>query len=174
MKKILIFMAVSVDGYIAGPQNETPWCEAEWENYKRYLNESSCLIIGRTTYEMMAKADEFNVLDNPRFIVVSSTLETSKNDLIIAKTPEQALDICRENKWDKNIIVGGGTKLNSYFLNHGLATHLHLDIEPIILSDGLKLFDDIPELISLEREGSSILSSGTVSVDYKIRRGGNA
>lgn len=162
--EITIFMAISVDGYIAGPNSETPWSDEGWDNYKKYISLSDCLIIGRKTYDIMLEDDDFGAIGNPNIIVV--TKDPLKN-VPSATTPEESLALAKQKGWSK-IIIGGGKILNSSFLNKKLAHILHLDIEPVILRDGLKLFDTADKMTNLSLLHSETLESGTISTHYKI------
>ena len=160
----MIFMAVSVDGFIAGPENQTPWTAEEWANYKTYLDAADCLIVGRRTFELMYAAKEFDALGQPNTIVVSGA--SIYEHTLCAASVDEALRICEGRGWHK-IIFGGGTQLNSSVLEHGYAQYLHLDIEPVIMGGGIPLFTKMP-MQELELVNSEVLASGTLSWDYKI------
>ena len=164
--QITIYMAVSVDGFIAGPDNETPWSDAEWDNYNQYLGQNDVLVVGRTTHELMRDYDEYERLGNPQVIVVSSSLECEEG-VEVVKTPEQAIELA-SSKGFTSMLVGGGTQLNSTFLEQGLAQKLHLDIEPVALKSGISLFNQADGFHKFKLIQQEALSSGCISVDYEI------
>jgi|GEM_PF-4110446 len=161
---ITIFMAISVDGFIVGKNGETPWSDEEWKNYQTYLKKSDCLIIGRTTYDIMENDGDFDALGNPNVIVVTTT---PIENVLCSNSPEGAIEIAKQQNW-KNIIVGGGKILNSYFIKNNTAQYLHLDIEPVVLNGGLKLFEEENDVKTLSLLNSETLNSGTISIDYSI------
>lgn len=164
--KCTIYMAISVDGFIAGPNNETPWSNAEWECYHTHIQQNDALIVGRVTHELMRDYDEYERLGNPNVIVVSRS-QSFSDGVATVSTPNAALETAALKGYD-SVLVGGGTKLNSAFLEAQLAQYLHLDIEPIILKDGISLFNPADHRHELTLLKSEVLTSGTISVDYKI------
>ncbi len=59
--KIILYMAVTANGYIARDNGEVDWAtETEWANFSAMIKKNGNMIIGRKTYEVMLKNDEFN------------------------------------------------------------------------------------------------------------------
>jgi dihydrofolate reductase len=58
MSKTVLYMAISADGFIAGPDDETPWSEEEWESFKAFVKTCDAVLIGRRTYEIMRQIQE--------------------------------------------------------------------------------------------------------------------
>lgn len=73
----ILYMTTSQDGFVAGPHNETPWCDAEWEAFQEFVKSCDAILLGKRTYEIMLKANEF--LDGPRYIDVSLDLEKTNS-----------------------------------------------------------------------------------------------
>ena len=55
--QLILYMATTVNGYIADEDGETPWSQAVWESYYRLAKEFKAIIVGRKTYEIMQKID---------------------------------------------------------------------------------------------------------------------
>ena len=51
--KVVLYMAMSVNGCIAKENNETPWSDAVWESYYKIAKQFKAIILGRKTYEIM-------------------------------------------------------------------------------------------------------------------------
>ena len=55
--KVILYQAMSVNGYIAGAHDETPWSDEEWKSFSKAVSEAGNIIIGRRTYELMKKSN---------------------------------------------------------------------------------------------------------------------
>jgi len=62
-------MAVSADGFIAGPNDETPWSDEEWQSFKVFVQSCDAVLLGLRTYEIIHQQHEF--IAGPAYIVVT-------------------------------------------------------------------------------------------------------
>lgn len=137
--KVILYMAVSSDGFIAGPNDETPWSEEEWTQYSTFVRSKGSLIIGRRTYELM-KDEEMERVGNPLTVILSTTMSKRPNDRIyVARTPQDAVAIVQEHGFSE-VVLGGGALANSAFLEAGLIDEAILDVEQVALGHGARLF----------------------------------
>ncbi len=134
--KVTMYMAMTVNGMIAKTNGNTNWTNAEWKQYTSAIKKSDALVIGRKTYEIMKRTNEFRKIGNPLIVIVSKSGK-GKN---FVKSPKQSLRFLKSKKC-KSIIVGGGSKLNSSFMKENLIDEIILDVEPLILGNGIHLFN---------------------------------
>lgn len=130
---VTIYMAISTDNYICDKNGKTPWSTAEWKLFFNAVKKTKNLVIGRKTYEIMKKQGEFAKFPPCRIIVVSKQKKSP------IKSPQKAIAQL-EKEGFSNVLVGGGQKLNTSFLNAKLVTGLILDRESIRLKKGKRLF----------------------------------
>lgn len=166
MKKIL-YMATTINGYIAKEKGETPWSSEEWKNFSKIIKKSKNIIIGRKTYYLMKKNKEFSKLNNPRIIVLSKESAIKNSKITITKNPKEAIKIL-EKEGFKEAIIAGGSITNSSFMKEKLIDEIYLDIEPLIFGKGIKLFfegkfEEKLKLIKIKK-----LSKNLIHLRYKI------
>ena len=161
--KVILYMAMSADGYIAKPDDDTPWSDDEWESFSSKVKNAGNIIIGRRTYEIMNDKDEFEKIGDPYVIVISNSLDVSK----CVRSPEDAIRILREKGYDK-ALVAGGSRLNASFLKQGLIDEIYLDIEPIILGKGIRMFDGEMQESKMQLLETKRLSQDSIQLHYKV------
>ncbi len=162
--KVVLYMAITANGYIAKENNETPWSDEEWESFSTKVKEIKNIVIGRKTFEIMEKGGEFQKIDNPFTVIVSNKKENNSN---FVNSPEQAIDLLKEKGFSEVLVAGGGI-LNSSFMQKGLVDEIYLDIEPFLFGKGIKLFADNDFETKLELLETKQLSKNTIQLHYKI------
>lgn len=154
--KTTLYMAMSLNGFIAKENDDTPWSKTVWNNYYKIAREFKAVVLGRRTYEIMKKVNEFEKIGNPFIVVVTRKNIANNSNFVFVSSPKEALKILKE-KGFTNIMIGGGGRLNSSFIKENLIDEIILDIEPQIFGKGIKLFakDDFYsklKLIDLNRK----------------------
>jgi dihydrofolate reductase len=154
-------MAVSQDGFIAGPNGETPWSDAEFDAFNEFIATCDVVLMGRKTFECMR--DSGSLAAGPQYIVVTND-ESLETDGLYATAIHAKQDMPEA---DKMAIIGGG-ELNGQLAKLGLIDEIYLDIEPVELQSGIPLFGrhDVP--LKLELVGSRQIGEATVQRHYKV------
>ncbi|MDP3881472.1 MAG: dihydrofolate reductase family protein [Nanoarchaeota archaeon] len=166
--KIVLYMAMTVNGYIAGKENETPWSQEEWSSYAEAVKRSKAIIIGRNTYELMRREKEFEKIGNPRTIVVSKKIKSSeKSNFAFVNNPKEAISLLEKEDYEE-VLVAGGSKLNSSFIKENLIDEIYLDIEPHLFGNGIKLFTEDDFSAGLELISTKLISKNEIQLHYKI------
>ncbi|MBI2623464.1 MAG: dihydrofolate reductase [Candidatus Liptonbacteria bacterium] len=168
--KIILYMAITANGYIARENGDTPWSEEEFKAYYGFVKERGNVMVGWNTYELMKSGGEFEKCGNP-FVVIVSRDNKNKNEneanACCASSPREAVEVLA-GKGFKEVVVGGGGTLNAGFLKGGLIDELILDVEPLIFGKGIKLFKDTDMEARLELLETRALSKNTVRLRYKV------
>jgi len=168
MMKVVLYMAMSVNGYAAKENDDTPWSDGEWKNYAKMVKKAGNLIVGRRTYEIMKKANEFEKIGNP-FVVVVSHENKNEKGAVFVKSPKDAVKLLNE-KGFKMALVGGGGKLNMGFMKENLIDQIYIDIEPVVFGNGVKLFDEGDFESKLELIGVRKISKNEIQLHYNVRK----
>ena len=154
--KVVLYMAMTVNGIIAKSDDDTSWISPiEWNSYSETVRSAGNVVMGHRTYGIITKQPEFSELKNVKVIIVSQRqFTTLAENHVIAKSPENALEILKDSE---TVIVAGGGKLNASFMQAGLIDEIFLDIEPTAIGQGIKLFGDTDFDAQLELIGTKHL-----------------
>lgn len=134
--KVILHMAVSVDGFVARANGETTWVsEADFALFDQRRKDAGCTVMGRTTY------DEVGSMDGITTIVVTHDPDAHKNteNTFFVESPSGAIELA-QSKGHDNVLLAGGGATNGAFLKAGLINEIFLSVHPIALGDGTKLF----------------------------------
>ena len=173
-----VFIATSVDGFIARENGNIDWLhEIDTKNedhgYVQFMQNIDAIIMGRGTFETLSTIRPW-VYDIPT-IVLSKTLadQPTPTDLIgkvrfVNKTPKEAMALL-ENEGCQRVYVDGGRVVQS-FIYDALITDLIITQIPLLLGNGRRLFGDIPNEIFLQHQNTKTFPSGFVQSKYIIKR----
>lgn len=198
MTKVLSGITVSVDGYVAGPNDVAgnglgdggerlhywvfggPWTydnepegEATGED-AAWLEEAmsglGAVVAGRWTYEAANHWGDENPWGIPVFIVTHRPEEQPDGDAFtFVSGVEEAVRRAREAAGDKNVHVMGGADVIRQALEADLVDELTIIVAPVVLGGGKRLFEGFTKSIDLEHIGVRQSQYATF-VDYRVKR----
>ena len=172
MRKIILGLAVSLDGFIEGPNGEYDWCLTDQDyGMSEFFKRIDSLFIGRKSYEMTASMGDAAMPGFPKLkeYVFSNTLDTVKKDAILIRgdIAEQVKKIKKEP--GRDIWLFGGAALTTSLMNLGLVDEIGLAVHPILLGSGKYLFNQLDGRIHLHLVDTKTYSSGLVSLTYTVK-----
>ena len=177
-RKIVLDLAVSLDGFIEGPHGEIDWCIMEEDmEFSAFLNGIDTIFYGRKSYELwgtyspekdasdMDKALWEKICIMKKF-VFSKKLSKEEHEITIIRDniPEEVMKI--KKKPGKDIWLYGGASLITTFINYGLIDEYRLSVHPVILGAGKPLFISIDKRQNLKLTDTRRFSSGVVQLCY--------
>jgi len=165
--KTILYMAVTANGYIAKENDDTSWITLEeWNSYSAMVRRAGNLVIGHRTYDILTKQPEFSEFSEVKIVIVSNNdFQTLSPNHVIAKTPKEALNILKDFA---EVIVAGGGSLSASFMQENLIDEIYLDIEPIMLGKGIKLFAAGDFEIKLQLLEVKTISRDEIQLHYKV------
>ena len=165
--KVIIYMSMTANGYIAEKSGRTAFVrKASDESFRSMMSKVKANLVGMGTYKETLKHGRFPY-DGFNVVMTRKPIKSRwKNVLFTDKKAENALKIFEDAGY-KTVMAGGG-KINSLFMKKGLVDEIYLDIEPIILTNGIKVFDGINFKSKLELLGVKRLSNEEVQLHYKV------
>lgn len=169
MRKILLNLAVSLDGFIEGPNGEFDWCFTDQDyGMSGFLAQTDSILLGRKSYQLLEKMGGDDQFPHHAKYVFSNTLDEVVEPYILTKGPaEDAVRLLR-NSPGKDIWLFGGSALIASLLNAGLVDELMLAVHPILLGGGKPLTGQLNERIPLELVQTKPYDSGLVQLFYRI------
>jgi len=151
MKKVILFIACSIDGYIADLNDDLSFLslvekEGEDYGYNDFINSVDTVLIGRRTYDkVLTLVPTFPHADKETFVITRTPRESiGKTIFYTGALPSLVNDL--KSRPGKNIFVDGGAKLVNELLKHNLIDEMIISTIPVLLGNGIKLFQqDFPE-----------------------------
>jgi dihydrofolate reductase len=171
MRKIILGVAVTLDGFIEGPNGEYDWCFTDQDyGMSDFIKRIDAILFGRKSYEMM-KGVEMPEGARPwsgkKSYVVSNTIKDGTDfELISGDIAKEIVAI--KNNQGKDVWLFGGASLTTSLLNMRLVDELWLSVHPILLGKGKLLFSGIRERVKTTLIDSKIYETGLVSLRYAI------
>lgn len=170
MRKVILAVAVSLDGFIEGPNGEYDWCFTEPDySLKEFFDRIDTIFVGRKTYEMSSEM-EGGPPGFPKFkeYIFSNTLHNvKKGATLINRDIKTEVENIKKEK-GKDIWLFGGAGLTTSLMNLGLVDELSLAVYPILLGAGKPLFSNIKDRIQLMLVNTKTYSTGLVSLTYTV------
>jgi dihydrofolate reductase len=191
MRKLVLFMHISLDGYAAGPKGEMEWIRISEEMFElagRQTKAADLALYGRGTYELMQKywptaAEQANPTQHDiehstwynavSKVVVSKTMANAEitNTKIISNNVAAEIRKLKEEKaTGKEIIMFGSPSLAHTLMQENLIDDYWLLINPVILGKGISLFGQLNHRVNLRFLESSAFSSGVVCLHFEASR----
>jgi dihydrofolate reductase len=188
MRKIIVTMWTTLDGFIAGPNGEMDWVGAFYDeamgNYEYDLvSAADTLLLGRVTYQSFAGAWP-HVPENPnaqkgeveyahrlnamRKIVFSRTLPHAEwNNSTLLKEIVPAEFNTMKQEPGRDMVIYGSASIVRALTNLGLIDEYQLLVHPIVIGSGKPLFKDIEHKVNLKLINTRTHPSGVVILYYQ-------
>jgi dihydrofolate reductase len=185
MKKLILQVQISVDGYVAGPNGEMDWMTWNWDDgLKQYVNDLTdsvdTILLGRkmaggfishwtsvTNPEDPSFEFAKKMIDKPK-VVFTKTLDKSEWDNSRLAKGDIAEEIKKVKSQDgTDIIVYGGAGFVSSLVMHNLIDEYHLFINPAVIGSGMTIFKDIEQRLNLQLVKATAFVCGILVVTYR-------
>lgn len=165
-------VAMSLDGYISGPNGEADWTFMDPDiDFDAMFRECDAFLIGRKTYEPMAKAGQGGQSARRRTFVVSRTLpqRDHPNVTIISDKVEETIASLKNEKGKEIGLFGGGTLFRS-LLDAKLVDKVEVAVIPVLLGNGVPLLPSRTARTKLTLVNHQVLKkTGIVALDYDVQ-----
>ena len=193
MRKIISFMHISLDGFVAGPNGEMNWIKVDEEIFDhvgKRISESDTALYGRVTYEMMENywptagdktaASKHDIEHSSWYkkahkVVLSKTIKdpNSTNTKIISENLSEQINKIKESGDgdDEEILLFGSPTATHSLIQLNLIDGYWLFVNPIILGQGIPLFTDIKDKINLKLLTTTRqFTCGVTELNYTVDR----
>ena len=196
MRKLVLGMTVTADGFVCGPNHELDWFMRTRDNsvkdwIETSLWEGGVHIMGRRTFEVMAPywatssdqlAEPMNKIPKVVFSKAGFVNKTSYGNATGAISPyastwadaavatDLVADIAKLKQQEgKHILAHGGASFAQELVQHGLVDEYRFSIHPVAIGKGISIFATAPHLIDLQLVSSTPYPSGAIVNIYTTK-----
>jgi dihydrofolate reductase len=169
MRRISYQVAMSLDGYIAGPKGEFDWIVIDPDiDFAAMFRQFDTLIMGRHTFEMMKKHGNAE-MPGMKLIVFSRKLKQQDHPevTIVASELEKTVASLREKPGKDMWLFGGGSLFQS-FLDAKLVDRVEVGVIPVLLGEGIPLLPPPAKQTKLNLTAHKVYKSGIVMLTYDV------
>jgi len=173
MRKIILQLAVSLDGFIEGPNGEFDWCFTDQDyGMSAFFKRIDSVFMGRKSYELILTMQSEPPPGFPKIkeYVFSNTISHLKEGVVVISGDIKSEVEKIKNEKGKDIWLFGGAGLISSLMNLQLVDEMILAVHPVILGGGKPLFKEISERTWLTLDGSKIYENGLLFLTYMIKK----
>ncbi|MEM9818539.1 MAG: dihydrofolate reductase family protein [Cyanobacteria bacterium P01_D01_bin.6] len=163
--QFLLYIATTLDGYIASADGGIDWLTSldtgnEDTGYEAFYRTVDALVMGAITYEQVLTFGDWPYANKLAYVLTRRSLFTERSDVKIINPLESLLLDIQQQGFQRVWVVGGG-QIAAEFMRRGLISDWILAIAPIILGEGISLYQNVPlqklQLISTRRLPSSMV-----------------
>lgn len=181
MRRVVLYMMTSVDGFIAGPDGDLDWMISPDEDRQadglEQLDAVDTALIGRGVYDDMVRywptatgeyADRFNAMPKLVFSRRSEHLSwTNARIVLVTDDADLADQVTRlKSLPGQDMVLFGGARLAQAFVRLGLVDEFRLCVQPVALGSGRPLFGDLEARMALTLTAVRRFPSGASLVTY--------
>ncbi len=166
------FLGMSLDGFIAGPDDELDWLERgggppEDHGYAEFQASVDAVLIGRRTWEVVSRLPAWPYDGKRVFVLTRRPAEARHGERFLEGAPDRVLAALGDAGVRRAYVDGG--RVVSQVLAAGLLDELTVSILPVVIGRGVRLFEDAGPERWLELAASRVFGSGMVQLRYRMR-----
>ncbi len=168
MTRILVYIATSLDGFVARENGSIDWLPEDSESsYDAFYKSIDTVIMGKTMYEQVLTFGEYPYKDKKSFVFTRTSKNSDDNVEFVSdieKFVQEGFPGAGKNIW-----LVGGAKIIASFLKIGIVDEIITTIIPVLLGKGIPLFQNIEnetklELVKIEKYDQ------LVDLHYKVSK----
>ncbi|MEJ7770154.1 MAG: dihydrofolate reductase family protein [Chitinophagaceae bacterium] len=189
MRKVILLMHASLDGFVAGLHGEMDWIVFDEEladEVGKLTHTADTALYGRVTYQMMENywptaaesagatrhdIEHANWVNKALKIVFSRTLETtewSNTQIVNDNLAEVVANMKAQD--GGNLLLIGSASIAHVFMQLDLIDEYWINVNPVLLSEGIPLFKNVSTRVNLNLLESRKFNCGVVALHYEVNR----
>ncbi|MBL1219454.1 dihydrofolate reductase [Chryseobacterium sp. L7] len=178
MRKIILDLAVTLDGFIEGPNGETDWCIMDGDmNFTGFLDSIDTILYGRVSYDAWGtyqpedhaapeETEFWKTIHSKNKYVFSGQPRKDPGAVFISSGIAGKISEIKEQP-GKDIWLYGGAGLIKTFITLDLIDVYRISVHPVALGSGKPLFEDLKERLKLKLITTNVFRSGVVQLIYE-------
>lgn len=170
MRRVCYAVAMSLDGYVAGPKGESDWIIMDPEiDFQALMSRFDTVLMGRKTFEATRRQGGGPAMPGTTAIVASRTLRPQDHPgvTIISDNLNETIGRLRQES-GKDIWLFGGGELFRSLLGAGLVDTVEVAVVPVLLGGGIPLLPAPAQQTKLTLTGHKVYKAGIVSLEYRV------
>ncbi|MDN4524992.1 dihydrofolate reductase family protein [Fictibacillus fluitans] len=170
-RKVVLYIASSLDGFIAGKDGDLSWLASverpgEDYGYAEFMNEVDTVIMGRKTYDTVLSFEgEFHHKGRKCYVLSRSKSGSDGQVEYYNGDVRDLIDRLKQEK-GKNIFLDGGAEAVKVLKEHDLIDEYVISIIPVFLGSGIRLFHETDNGKSMTLDSCKTFESGLVQLKY--------
>lgn len=171
-RKVKVYIAVSLDGYIAHSDGNIDWLDSvarpdEDYGYATFIETIDTVIMGRKTYEkVLSFGGDFPHAGRDCYVLTRTERAPDGQVRFYSGPADELLDQIR-SKPGKDIFIDGGSEAIDLFRKKGLVDSYTVSIIPMLLGEGIRLFKESEKELPLKLVEATTFDSGLVQLSYE-------
>lgn len=179
MGKSILYIATSLDGFVAGKDDDISWLDPFNEvdyGFDEFFSTIGAAILGRKTYEIETGMGLGNVHPVQKFVLTHKMpgKKTWPADVVFTDESIETVLQKAKNSTTKNIWIEGGAQITQQFLEKGLLQEIVLAIVPVLLGEGIRLFENGKHRSDLTLIDLKKFDKGLIQMTYTVHSRGGA
>ena len=177
MRKIKLYIAISLNGKIAKPDGSVDWLETTPNpekldfGYEEFYNSVDTTIMGFSTYSQIIQwGIPFPYKAKKNYVITRNQAHQNTEDVEFISKKHIGFISQLKQQEGKDIWLIGGGQVNTLLFNAGLIDEIQVFIMPIVLEDGIELFESLPKETHLDLIESNNFSNGVVELKYLVKK----
>jgi len=158
MRKIVLFIAMSLDGYIADSSGRVDWlngqgCDSEnLDVYSEFVKDIDTILMGWNTYYQVTtelSPTEWIYSDFTTYVITHNEINSTEQIRFVNENPIDLLEKIKSED-GKNIWICGGANLVQQIMHNDLIDQYYISVIPTLLGSGIRLFGNMEKEIKLK------------------------
>lgn len=171
MRTVSLFIACSLDGFIAGKDGRIDWLFLDQDyGYTEFLGSVDAAVMGRKTWDLARTFEPVPYPGKKKYIFSRRARKSSDKDVFYTASDPAAFVRGLKRRPGKKIWLVGGGEIIAILLNSGLMDEMVLSIHPLILGEGIRLFSGITRQSKWGLMKSKRFPTGLVQFTYLLKR----
>lgn len=174
MRKVVLYIATTVDGYIARADGSLDWLESrdteeEDYGYEEFYASVDTTLMGNTTFRQILSFDvPFPYTDKENFVFSRSDSVANEYATITNRPPAELVRELK-NRAGRDIWVVGGGAINGELLRADLIDRMIITVVPVVLGEGIKLFEGSGRELPWDLTEADAYDNGFLQLAYERR-----
>jgi dihydrofolate reductase len=179
--RVRVYVGCSYDGFIAGPDDDISWLEESYGaagdlepdpevlTFERFMSEVGAILMGRSTYSIVEKFGQWHYGDTPVLVATHRPLVPMANTVQAVAGPiAELIERAKDMAGDKDVYLDGG-QLVRQALDAGFVDEITTTFLPVLLGQGVRLFDDLASRKKLQFVAHRAHEGGFLQVTVRVR-----